>query len=230
MPGSACRSPRTLVLQAVALAFSAYLTRAVAAAPHPHQGILRPYQGSPPAIVLSDREYEILERGEPIYKQIELDDATGGRGAVVFRVMAPADVVWSVISDFSRYPQWVEGVDEAEIFRKEGDDIYVRFKVHWLGGRYTYYAHHTYPGAFQGWGTWRLDYSRQSDFDDSVGFWHVTPVSGHPRQSDVVYSAELKLKTWVPDFLKRMVAKRGLKEVTHWLKQQAEARAEAELK
>ncbi|MGH6636823.1 MAG: hypothetical protein ACRED0_12085, partial [Gammaproteobacteria bacterium] len=118
-----------------------------------------------------------------------------------------------------------------EIYRKEGDDIYVRFKVHhWLGGGYTYYAHHTYPGASQGWGTWRLDYSLRSDFDDSVGFWRVTPVSGHPRQSDVVYSAQLKLRTWVPEFLKRVVAKRGLREVTHWLKQRAEARAEAQLK
>ncbi|MGH8614635.1 MAG: SRPBCC family protein [Gammaproteobacteria bacterium] len=75
------------------------------------------------------------------------------RGAVVFQVRAPAEVVWSVIFDFSSYPQWLEGVDEAKIYRKEGDDIYVRFKVrHWVGARYTYLRPPYLSGSLSGMG------------------------------------------------------------------------------
>jgi hypothetical protein len=169
--------------------------------------------------VLSAGERAILERGATVYKQIEAQAQGGGCAAVVFRVMAPPEIVWSVIFDFSRYPEWAEGVDEAEVYRKEGDDIYVRFKVrHWL-------AHHTYPGASRGWGTWRLDYSRKSDFDDSVGFWRVKSVPGDPGRSDVSYCAELKLKTWLPEFIRRMIAKRALYALSERLRRRAEAMA-----
>lgn len=191
---------------------------------HDHQGILVPYQGEPPEIVVSEQERQTLEEGRPVYKKIDIAGAR--RGIALFRVNASANVIWSVISDFASYPAWVADIDETEIYRRDDGLVYVRFVAnHWFAGQTVWYAQHDYPTGDRNWGTWQLDYTRRSDLDDSVGFWRVLPVEGAAGASDVIYSADLKLKGWIPGFIESSVITKGLKEATAWVKEQAEARA-----
>jgi hypothetical protein len=95
--------------------------------------VLAPYSGAPPEIELSGRDLERLERETPVYKTLTAEGAN--RGAVVFRVNAPPDIVWSIIRDLESYPRWIDDLKEAYIYRREGGNIYVRFlAIHWLGG------------------------------------------------------------------------------------------------
>ncbi len=187
--------------------------------PHPHQGVLKPYPQPPKPTPLSAADIKTLESGEPVYKTTEGE--TGGRGVAVFRINAPRDVVWSTITQFQMYPQWVDEVTTCEVYAREGNTIFVRFVLKSMGIEIEYFIAHDYRAA-DTWGTWTLDYSRESDLGDSVGSWLVTEVS--PGVSQVEYSVELKIGGWVPGFIRKIIVDSGLEEATQWLKVESEKR------
>ena len=190
---------------------------------HEHQGILQPYDDAPPKFAFNKADKRSLERGRVVYRQLKIPN--GKRNVIVIRVNAPSDVVWSVISDFEFYPQWIKGMKSTGVYQNEGNHIFVKFTAkHWLTGEITWYVDHDYPQDDRDWGTWKLDYNFRSDLDDSVGFWRVKPVAGELSKSDVIYSADLRLKGWFPSFIKSIIVKKELKSATRWVKVQAEKR------
>ena len=84
------------------------------------------YDGAPPKITLSALEYDVLEDGEAVHKSIDVNGMVGA--VAVFRISAPPATVWSVLSEFGSYPEWIDGLVESDIYRREGDDIYVKFR------------------------------------------------------------------------------------------------------
>ena len=188
-----------------------------------HQAALQPYVKGPPPLTLSQADRTALRGGNAVFKSF--NSADDNRTAIVFRVAAPTSIVWSVITDFDAYPQWIKMVKETEVYKREQHDIYVRFEIsHWLLGRYTYYMRHFFPWRQKSWGVWQLDENQASDFTAAIGFWRVIPVVGNAEHSDVIYSADLRFKAAKPQWLRRFVVKRSLKQATRWVKQQAEAR------
>jgi carbon monoxide dehydrogenase subunit G len=192
--------------------------------PHKHQGVLTPYAGAPPQIALSADDQAVLESGEPVFKKTE--GKRGGRGVAVFRVNASPAVVWSVIKDFDRYTKWIKNVDEIEVYKRTSSVMDVRFKVSAMGMGIGYFIHHTYSDKTRVM-TWTLDYSRESDLDDSVGYWRIDPVPGQPDVSTVTYSVDIKVSGWVPGFIRTMLVDNGLKTATGWLRPASERRQAA---
>ncbi len=185
---------------------------------------LKPYPGEPPQVVLNAEELQLLESGQALFKKAQLGDAQ--RGVAVFRVNADARTIWSVIKDFGSYPQWIESLDQTEIYHHDDDNVYVKFTAgSWLAGNTSWYAIHNYPQGERNWGTWRLDTNKQSDLDDSVGFWRVLPVSDNPGMSDVIYSADLRLKGFFASLFQASLIDSSLKDATQWVKVQSEALA-----
>ncbi len=210
-------------LRAASMVACLICTSALAIPRHEHQGIIPAFDGAPPKITLSALEYDVLEDGEAVHKSIDVNGMVAA--VAVFRVSAPPTTVWSVIFEFGSYPAWVDGLVESDIYRREGDDIFVKFRYrHWLAGEYTYYIHHTYPGEKTGWGTWTLDYSRRSDLDDSVGFWRVSSVPGDPLRSDVTYVTDVRLKGWLASLTRDALARDALDTASVWVKEQSERR------
>jgi len=209
----------------IAFSFLALLlpTAALAAdasIPHEHQGVLTPYTGTPPAIELSDADLAKLDRGKPVMVPIQ-DGDTGGRGMAVQDVAATPGVIWSRIQSFEHYPRWVNYVSVCENYEVSGHHIKTRFILKGLGFSYEYFIDHTYRPDL-GYMTWTLDYDRQSDLDDSVGYWFV---ERHPTKegwSRLYYSVELTLKKQMPEFIVEIATKKGLKEATGWVKRESE--------
>ena len=54
--------------------------------PHPHQGIVPPFEGAPPRVTLSEEEESRLARGEAVLTTLEGE--SGGRGTAVRDVKA----------------------------------------------------------------------------------------------------------------------------------------------
>lgn len=72
--------------------------------------------------------------------------------------------------------------------------------------------------------TWTLDYSRQSDIDDSCGFWYVIPHPSKPNWTRVYYSVEVSMFDWVPKVVIDILSKKALTEATGWVKKHSEVR------
>lgn len=201
-----------LVLTLAALA-------ADANAPHEHQGVVPAYKGAPPPVTLAAEESAKLAAGEMVLKQSR--SANGGRGVAFLDVRATPATIWSRILDFGKYPQWVDNVDACEVYKRDGKNVYARFVLDPFGMTVEYFVKHTYdPTA--GWMTWTLDYARQSDLDDSVGYWRVTPISADPPRSRLEYSVDVRFKGWIPQFVQDSISKKGLTNAVSWVKERSE--------
>lgn len=189
--------------------------------PHPHKGVLKPYPRPPPPLKLTAAEQALIDAGKPVMRQAEAD--AGGRGTAIFAVKASPDVTWATINEFASYPKFIKEVKKCEVYKRNGGKIDVEFKIESFPVEITYFIHHDYDMANR-WGTWTLDYSRESDLDDSVGFWRVNSVEGKPNEAVVEYSVDIAIKGWVPGFIRQMLVDDGLKTATSWVKVQSEKR------
>jgi ribosome-associated toxin RatA of RatAB toxin-antitoxin module len=228
-PSHTARVPGALLSTALLLLLA--LPHPVLAAdankPHDHRGVLKPYPEKHVPVSLSDAEKKQIADGKPVFKKTEGD--TGGRGTAIFQVNAPPDVVWDVLKSFESYPKWIKNVDQTEVYRKKGENIDVRFKISAVGFSVEYFIAHTFREA-EKYATWTLDYDRESDLGDSVGYWKVDPVEGNPDASLVTYSVDIQIKSWVPGFIRTLLVDNGLKDATSWVKKVSEQRAAAKKK
>lgn len=189
--------------------------------PHPHQGVIPAYTGAPPKPELTAEDALALGRGEAVLKPTKEADGAG-RGVAVQDIHATPEVIWSKIMSFARYPEWVENVHVCAPYHNEGDDIDVRFVIGASVISIEYFIDHDYHPE-KGYLTWRLDYSRLSDLDDTVGFWIVEALPDKPGWSRVYYSVRVKMSGWIPGWVEDMLAKSGLTKATSWVKREAES-------
>lgn len=196
---------------------------------HPHQGVLKPYAGKPPKLKLSAAELATLKKGEPVKKQLESSgkgEGKGGRGIAVQDIAAPTDVVWGRILDFKRYPKMVDNVKTCEVYEHKNGHIKTRFVIGTFAVSVEYFIDHV-VNKKGGWMTWTLDYSKESELHDSVGFWFVEK---HPEKEGwtrLYYSVDLAVGGWVPGFIESMLREEGLTRATSWVKREAEKKVAA---
>jgi hypothetical protein len=187
--------------------------------PHPHQGVLTPYEAGPVEIELTEDQLKRLGEGKLVIMTIESEG--GGRGLGIQDVAAPPDTVWSRIKSFRMYPEWVGPVKECEIYAEQENVVLTRTKISSLLFSYEYFLVNTLHPEYDML-TWTLDYERYSDFDDCVGAWYI---EAHPEKegwSRTWFSSDLKLRGSMPGFIMDHVKKQGLKDATSWVKRQSE--------
>jgi len=188
--------------------------------PHPHSGIISPYAGRPKTPTLTEDELAKLQEGKAVKKQSK-DGSSGGRGIAVQDVHATPEVIWQQILDFSSYPFKVDNLKECKVYDTSNGHIKARFLISTTVMNVDYFIDHTVHQD-QNYMTWTLDYSRESDLDDSVGFWIVEPLPQKPGWSRLYYSVDVRLKGWIPGFIENMIAKTGLTKATAWVKRESE--------
>jgi ribosome-associated toxin RatA of RatAB toxin-antitoxin module len=220
-----CGRPFAITVVAALLVAAIPAMAADAARPHEHRGVLKPYPRPPKPPALTDADRATLAAGKPVMRQTEGE--AGGRGLAIFQVNAPADVVWATIRDYPSYPNFIPEVKKCEIYKKDGGNVDVRFLLKSYGVNIEYFIHHDIDVAGR-WLTWTLDYNRESDLDDSVGFWRVTPVDGAADRAQVEYSVDIAISGWVPGFVRSLLVDNGLKQATSWVKVQSEKRFAAQ--
>lgn len=159
-------------------------------------------------VKLNKSAQSILRTGKPYQTQIA-DGTSGGRGLVVQDVQAPTSIVWDRILDFGSYPKMVPKTVESAVYKKSGNQIFVRMKVGFPMLKLQFFIKHDHVPSKHSL-TWTLDYSKKSDLDDSVGYWYVVP---HPERGDwsrVYYSVQVALMPWVPKFVVDFMSKQAL--------------------
>jgi len=154
----------------------------------------------------------------------QVQEGSGGRGIAIQDVHASPEVIWAKINDFPNYPGMVDNVKSCTVYEKTDDHIKVGFVISAVMMNVEYYIDHVYHPS-EGYMTWTLDYLRESDLDDSVGFWRVEPIPNKPGWTRLFYSVEVRLKGWVPGIVEDMIAKKGLPKATGWVKRESEKAA-----
>lgn len=200
---------------------SILLETAVAAdpnAPHPHQGIITKFIDPAPALLSPDEQAALLS-GQPVFQQTSHNNID--RGTAIFDVAAGPKTVWQVITSFQNYPEWIEEISETEIYMSEGRNIYVDFIISVYMVDIQYFIKHDYQPE-KGSMTWTLDYNRKSDLDDSAGYWLVYPSPADTGKTRVEYSVDLRIGPGIPDFIETILADKGIKNATKWVKKGAE--------
>jgi len=193
--------------------------------PHPHQGLLKPYEVVPLGFDLDEKQLERLAKGKVVTITMENED-TGGTGIGVIDIEAPTDIVWSRIMGFDHYPEWVGPVKFCNVYHQSGDTIQTHVKISGFLYKYEYFLVNVYWPE-QAMLTWTLDYDRKSDFDDCVGAWYVEKHPENTGWTRAWFSSDLKLNAPLPGFLMKYIKKKGIKNATKWVKEQSEIAARA---
>lgn len=215
-----------LVVWAAITTASTHAEAADATKPHPHQGILSAYTDAPPRVPLSADDLAKLAEGKSVMKQTQAasGDNAAGRGVAVQDIHADPATIWSRITDYADYPTMVDNVKQCSVYERAGEHVKVKFIIGAPMISIEYYIDHVYRPQ-DGYMTWRLDYTRSSDFDDTVGFWRVEALADKPGWSRVFYSVDLKAAGWVPPPIEHAFATMGLNKATSWVKRESEAAA-----
>ncbi len=183
---------------------------------HPHRGVLRAYS-APPPLRLSADEANRVAAGEDVIRPFGGGDA---RPAIVFRVKAPPERVWRVVSDFKALSRYIDEVKRVEILRRDGEHTIAKLEMGQMGISMEEFVDYRFRDA-ERWGTWTLDYSKRSDLDDSVGFWRVTP-GEHDGESIVEYSAEVRAMPWAPGFVQEIINDKAMRSTPGWVRRYSE--------
>ena len=68
------------------------------------------------------------------------------------------------------------------------------------------------------------DYTKESDFDDSCGYWYCIPHPDDPEEKTrLFYSVQVSMFDWVPAFVVDFMSKKALTDATAWVKKFSEA-------
>ena len=200
--------------------------------PHAHTGKQQPFAPGDPNVSLDKKALSIMASGRPFQTTIHVPGSTSGRGLVVQEVHAPPDVVWDRILDFNSYANMVPRTFECKNYDVQKHKatkvdpleqiIYTKFKVGLpLIPKMSFYVKHLYYPTLSSL-TWTLDYSKKSDFDDSVGYWYVAPHPDRKGWSRVYYSVDVSLFDWVPKAVVKFMSTKALTDATGWVKQFSE--------
>ena len=189
-----------------------------AADPAPAGDRLPPYTRKPAAMKLTAEDLTELEQDKPVVRSSTGDG--GGTGAAVQYVRAPADTVWDVILNYDMYPERVKAVVSADIYRQEGDVLFIDMKSKILGMTNVIYSRNVVRRS-EGWMAWTLDYSKESAVQDLIGYWRVEQLRAEPPLTRLDHSTTMQV-SGVPTFVVNYLTKQALLEGTGWVKQVSE--------
>jgi uncharacterized membrane protein len=131
-------------------------------------------------------------------------------------IAAPIDTVWNVITDLDAYPQWAEGILEAQIesTTDEGYPDRARFRVDARIAEVRYVLQYQYQDYDI---SWRLvEGETISQLDGAYQLWEDAAGTA------VRYTLEADVDMPVPSFLKKRAARQILEQGLRGLKRRAE--------
>ena len=135
-------------------------------------------------------------------------------------VKATESKVWDTILDYDQYPQRVSNVKSCEVYKRSGDQISVELISSIMGFSVGVYTVNTVKKS-EGYMAWTLDYTRESDAYDMIGYWRVEQIQETPPLTKLEYSTEVQLRG-VPGFVASYLSQGALKDGTQWVKTYSE--------
>lgn len=102
-------------------------------------------------------------------------------------------------------------------------EIYTRMKVGFPMLKLEFFVRHFLYIQHHKSLTWTLDYTKESDFDDSCGYWFILPHPDDPEEKTrLYYSVQVGMFDWVPKFVVDFMSSKALTDATAWVKKYSE--------
>ena len=110
-------------------------------------------------------------------------------------VDASQEKVWNIITNYKKYPTYIPELKTTENYSVSPDNIYTKFILSSMMMTVEYYVKHNLFKE-EGYVTWTLDYTKESDLDDSTGCWFLY-YPDNPGQTGVEYTIDVRISGWV---------------------------------
>jgi ribosome-associated toxin RatA of RatAB toxin-antitoxin module len=132
-------------------------------------------------------------------------------------IAASVETVFEIIIDLEAYPNWVEGMLEAEVLEEDENDrpLRARFRIDARIAEISYTLEYSYDDPNLSWTLIEGEMVNQLD-----GAYELTDLGDEGTK--VRYSLEADVDMPVPGFLKKRAAKHILDQGLRGLKQRAE--------
>ena len=102
-------------------------------------------------------------------------------------------------------------------------EIFTRMKVGFPMLKLEFFVRHFIYIKHHNSLTWTLDYTKESDFDDSAGYWFILPHPDDPEEKTrLYYSVQVSMFDWVPKFVVDFMSSKALTDATAWVKKYSE--------
>ena len=183
---------------------------------HAHNGVLTPYDNHHISYEITLEQNEKLESGD--YVTLLTRAGKSGRGVIIQDVHSAPHICMDRIRDLANYHKMVPNLKSIETLGEEkfaNGTVQTRAKfnvgISLVG--FGYYLVLTFEPRYNTY-TWTLDYQYNSDFDDNTGHWQVVPHPTKEGWSRVLYSTEVKLFSWIPEFVVTFLTKTALISVS----------------
>jgi len=170
--------------------------------------------GAEPTTVYSAEDWIALQDGAVLREdssresaENDLDGATRARSLI----RRPPANVWSVLTDFEHWPEFMPLINATRVERRDGPQLWVeqRYRILLMPMAHTT-IYELDPG--DGRLSWRLDETAAHDIASSQGEWELVPVASG-RETLVRYDARMSAGRAVPEFVERMLRDRSLEQL-----------------
>lgn len=173
----------------------------------------------------SESEWDALRGGEILIRreQTERGEAveTGAARAAALIPHSP-ERVWSVLTDFESWPDFVPLVTRAEVLQRQGTRRWVQVDYRILFVSMQHTTVYDFAPAL-GELRWSLDRARPHDIADTEGRWQLLPVSAG-SSTLVRYRGRLDAGRAVPRFVEDLLARRSLRGLIAGVRAEVERR------
>jgi uncharacterized membrane protein len=131
---------------------------------------------------------------------------------------APIDTVWTVITELESYPEWADGVLEAEVqtTTDEGYPDRGRFRIDARIAEFSYVLQYSYQDYDVSWQL--VEGETITQLDGTYDLWEEDGGTG------VRYTLEADIDMPLPGFLKKRATKQILDQGLRSLKERSESR------
>jgi len=164
-------------------------------------------------IALNKDEIATLEKNGEVLSV----DKISKKGFIVFYIDENIDVIFNQLINFSSYPKYIDDIDKVVVYYQDKNTIKAHIFVD------------TFFISFSNWVVhninkkkhiikWHLDntYKDINYFKKMNGFWSLKKINNNKTM--VFYSNDLEFKSYIPDFIKNILAKQGLYKATLWIR------------
>jgi len=182
---------------------------------------------------LNLRDYEKLRKGDVIiktnYRAPGVPEDIGSQIAAIVYLKAPVQRIWNTLADWKSYKNIIPNVQEVRLIEREDNRFLLYFNLSLSVRNIEYYLNY-YFFKEENLVTFQLDRNKENNFRRFHGYFKFDQIDapGEDRVQ-VVYSVDVELGKFFPEFIKNYFAKKDMPKVIENLKKWVEKQEEIQL-